>query len=365
MSRMYFGYGSNMDSEQMAQRCPGAEIAGTGVLKDYGFLINQRGYATLRLEGGVETPGLLWRISPDHERSLDRYEGWGAGLYDKCVRTVTTEEGGTVDALVYIDHRNQTIDAPREGYLERIIAAAETHGLPPEHVRYLKAWPGKQTLKSFNRVVNEVKSGREMSPAIQRHKETCATRLKETRELLILKGLDLLSREEREVDFETFLTGGAHRLVRELALRLDSEEKAGFLSEVADFERFEDHVGSLRQQEDLLERLFADRASSKQELAGQGVIITQDPDRNHAPEDRFIVTRHAHVLAALWRRMFDGDHGLHPRAGRFIEVFGRAAEANPDAEEAGVLVRHVLDGVAAEASAEKERLNKALANRPV
>ncbi len=40
--RKYIAYGSNLNREQMAQRCPDAKVIGSGMLKDYELLF--RGY---------------------------------------------------------------------------------------------------------------------------------------------------------------------------------------------------------------------------------------------------------------------------------------------------------------------------------
>jgi len=46
MGKLYFAYGSNMDKDQMANRCPESNFAGTALLKDYRFIINRRGIPT-------------------------------------------------------------------------------------------------------------------------------------------------------------------------------------------------------------------------------------------------------------------------------------------------------------------------------
>lgn len=40
--RKYIAYGSNLNREQMAKRCPDAKVIGSGMLKDYELLF--RGY---------------------------------------------------------------------------------------------------------------------------------------------------------------------------------------------------------------------------------------------------------------------------------------------------------------------------------
>ena len=112
---LYFAYGSNMDAKQMADRCSGAAFAGTAILPGYQFIINQRGYATLRPSAEHETPGVLWELNAEHEAALDSYEGFAYGLYDKCFREVNAR-GNRLRALVYIDHRNQRPGPPQVGY---------------------------------------------------------------------------------------------------------------------------------------------------------------------------------------------------------------------------------------------------------
>ena len=72
---IYFAYGSNMDVEQMARRCPGAEPMGTARLPWFGlrFSGSSAGW------GGAVAPlvpdphdwvdGLLYRVNQDHVRS--------------------------------------------------------------------------------------------------------------------------------------------------------------------------------------------------------------------------------------------------------------------------------------------------------
>ena len=64
--RLYFAYGSNMNLDQMAYRCPDAEVVGRCVLKDYrlAFRGNRRGYgvASILPEPGSEVQGLLFDL---------------------------------------------------------------------------------------------------------------------------------------------------------------------------------------------------------------------------------------------------------------------------------------------------------------
>ena len=85
----YFAYGSNISSMQMRTRCPDSIFNGIGYLKDYDFLINERGVATIIPREGSIVYGLVWEVSPKDIESLDIYEGVRQGLYvrknDICI----------------------------------------------------------------------------------------------------------------------------------------------------------------------------------------------------------------------------------------------------------------------------------------
>ena len=78
MSRKeYFAYGSNLNFEQMAYRCPEATVVGTAKLNGYGLAF-RRGYLTILPKEGASVEGLIWSVT-DHDESQ-------LGLHDE--RTV-------------------------------------------------------------------------------------------------------------------------------------------------------------------------------------------------------------------------------------------------------------------------------------
>lgn len=133
----YFAYGSNLCVTQMAQRCPDAVDPQPATLADHDWLINERGVATVEPFAGGQVHGILWRVSDADLATLDRAEGVPVRYRRDRLSVHTTD--GPVDAWVYIDHRVEP-GAPREGYLERIIAAAGDHRLPPRWVDFLNRW---------------------------------------------------------------------------------------------------------------------------------------------------------------------------------------------------------------------------------
>jgi cation transport regulator ChaC len=139
VSTQYFAYGSNMDVEQMAHRCPDAKKISVATLVGYRFAINDRGVATVIPTPGVNTEGVLWSISPNDKVALDRYEGVKSGLYD-CKHVQVTTAAGPEMAMVYIATSQQPGPA-RSGYMENIVRVARAdHGIAEAYMQVLEQY---------------------------------------------------------------------------------------------------------------------------------------------------------------------------------------------------------------------------------
>lgn len=90
---MYFAYGSNINLEQMAYRCPDASVVGPVTLEGWELLFRRGGFATIAPKEGEQVTGLLWSITQSCERSLDRYEGYPR-FYNKQMVTVRDSNSG-------------------------------------------------------------------------------------------------------------------------------------------------------------------------------------------------------------------------------------------------------------------------------
>lgn len=83
MSRKeYFAYGSNLNFDQMAYRCPEATVVGTAKLDDY-ELAFRRGYLTILPKEGASVEGLIWSVTDHDESQLDCYEGYPTSMTRK------------------------------------------------------------------------------------------------------------------------------------------------------------------------------------------------------------------------------------------------------------------------------------------
>lgn len=136
MSEMlYFAYGSNINLNQMAVRCPDAKVVEPAVLENYELLFrgNNRDYgvATIRPKEGCQVHGLLWKITPECERSLDHYEGY-PHLYEKQKIPLTTKSGQQISAMVYVmtRERERMPGMPTRSYYIGILEGFQQNGLP-------------------------------------------------------------------------------------------------------------------------------------------------------------------------------------------------------------------------------------------
>ncbi|OAQ59544.1 AIG2-like family domain-containing protein [Pochonia chlamydosporia 170] len=89
---LYFSYGSNLHLIQMARRCPGSIFKGRATLPGYRWQINERGVANVVPSAdGSCVEGLVYSITPEDEKVLDRSEGVSKGFYDRQTLRVKLE----------------------------------------------------------------------------------------------------------------------------------------------------------------------------------------------------------------------------------------------------------------------------------
>jgi len=119
--KLYAAYGSNLNLEQMAYRCPTAIVAGTAILPDKRLLFRGRNggaVATVERRKGYIVPLLIWEIQPKDEEALDIYEGYPQLYRKKTVRV--NLDGKSVTAMIYIMNQGCSENPPNIGYLNII-----------------------------------------------------------------------------------------------------------------------------------------------------------------------------------------------------------------------------------------------------
>lgn len=125
--KYYLAYGSNLNKEQMARRCPGAVPVGTGHLDNY-ELVFRRGYLTIEPKDGGFVPVGCWMIEDDDEERLDHYEGYPKFYYKEDFR-IACEDGKTRLFMAYIMQDGHPLQVPSDHYFYTVMQGYRDFGL--------------------------------------------------------------------------------------------------------------------------------------------------------------------------------------------------------------------------------------------
>ena len=139
---MYAAYGSNMDPEQMLQRCPHSPAAGTGWLTGWRITF---GGEELGWDGALPTIApdpegqvfvALYEVAPHDMRMLDAWEGADTGLYTRIRLRVSMLEGDVLATVYVLDGFEGGLPSART--IGLMADAAEAAGAPDEYVAELR-----------------------------------------------------------------------------------------------------------------------------------------------------------------------------------------------------------------------------------
>ena len=134
---LYFAYCANMDVAAMAKRCPKSEALGLARLPRHRWIISSDGYANVIRDPRTDVHGMLWMLALSDIPTLDRFEDVPK-LYSKVLQPVITANG-IRRALVYVGRSFET-GRPRPGYLNDVVRAAESAGLPGPQIIAMKRY---------------------------------------------------------------------------------------------------------------------------------------------------------------------------------------------------------------------------------
>jgi hypothetical protein len=142
-SMLYFAFGSNLNIEAMARRCPKARKVGPFKLSHARLVF--RGVADIEYHKTGKCPGGLWEITRECEKALDRYEGVSTGLYQKVYLKARIRDTGQVKNILVYQMCCDGIMPPDESYLNTIAQGYRDFGLDLAYLdRALqRSWSGK------------------------------------------------------------------------------------------------------------------------------------------------------------------------------------------------------------------------------
>lgn len=110
---LYFGYGSNMDPEQMKIRCPNTEVVGIGFIPGHTLCfprlsVNRDcGVSSIEPAAGQNAWGVVYRLTTADAANLDKSEGFradrpqSANSYNR-VPVLVTMNGVPTEMQTYI-----------------------------------------------------------------------------------------------------------------------------------------------------------------------------------------------------------------------------------------------------------------------
>jgi hypothetical protein len=130
MKRYYFAYGMNTNIAEMSMRCPKAINLGRCTLQ--GFELKFRLHADIDQVEGSEMEGVLWDITEDCERALDRLEGYPF-YYDKVevivIPDAPVNNNTRIFAMAYVMTSKGPEELPSNGYEQCLIDGYKANGL--------------------------------------------------------------------------------------------------------------------------------------------------------------------------------------------------------------------------------------------
>ena len=137
-----------MLTERLQARCPSARVMGVGQLRGYELSFwklskkDHSGKAMPSSKPQANEPvyGILFEISKDELKALDRAEGEGYG-YDRCddCTIYLRDEATKLQVTTYLanaDYIDQDLQ-PFDWYLALVIAGARQHALPKKYIETL------------------------------------------------------------------------------------------------------------------------------------------------------------------------------------------------------------------------------------
>jgi gamma-glutamylcyclotransferase (GGCT)/AIG2-like uncharacterized protein YtfP len=135
----YFAYGSNINWEEMKQRCPSARFLGVGRLKDHRLAITRKsrrrlcGTADVIEQRGSDVWGIVYDLDAAELLVLDDFED---GYRRESMNILFN--GVEASAWIYIAEKESCPPPPSAHYKRLMLEGARHWRLPPDYLAYLE-----------------------------------------------------------------------------------------------------------------------------------------------------------------------------------------------------------------------------------
>ena len=134
MKRYYLAYGSNLNVNQMKNKCFNPKIVGTTLLENHRLLYkgtdDNSAYLTIEEQEGYSVPLSVYEVSIFDMISLSKNEG-EAGFYTKKELPITIQKGEkqtNVGAFTYVMNKEVECHIPSKEYVRTCLEGYEDFG---------------------------------------------------------------------------------------------------------------------------------------------------------------------------------------------------------------------------------------------
>lgn len=127
--QLYIAYGSNINLEQMAYRCPHSKVVGTSKIK--GYELEFRGVATIVPKENASVPVLIWELDERDLPILNKYEGFPS--FYRQEKMPFELNGKSYKGMAYLMNRG-TISPPSPQYYNTILQGYQENGLDESYL---------------------------------------------------------------------------------------------------------------------------------------------------------------------------------------------------------------------------------------
>lgn len=143
---LYFAYGSNLNWEQLQQRCPGARFVDLALLPDHRLAFTRAsnywggGVADVVPTPGAQVWGVIYAVSRRCLTALDQYEGYQPGRRYNAYRRLAAvvwrrgDSSRPEKVWLYQAVAMEAFIAPSRRYKEVIRQGAVSWGLPQSYI---------------------------------------------------------------------------------------------------------------------------------------------------------------------------------------------------------------------------------------
>ena len=151
MRHLYFAYGSNLDQNQMRERCPTSKPLGVAYL--HGYRLAFTFYSTGRWKGGCADIirdnnstvwGYVYELTDRDLMRLDNYEGC-PHCYKRFQTKAVSADGRELPHVWVYEVVNKESHLPSEEYINILLRAAIEYGFPDSYREYLESIREKVT----------------------------------------------------------------------------------------------------------------------------------------------------------------------------------------------------------------------------